>query len=555
MQGDSIPGNATSSSGPPPCKEGCKCKSVKSDVEELGENFPSILVATPEAFFEKAKRNPRGRDVEGTVQLILTDPCEYNYGKCSVRLEYIGNIVSASAKMLKAGGHIFIRTTMFDARPIIQAFRAKMNDVHQSVFTVEDEPILMLMRPEELRQSSGDALTADGRRRIGINGTKTYGVSVLMIHAIKNGAPQTTNPQNCEHTQSLYSAATNVIDGSVEKTGQERGLNLNGATEIVNRYTKGNDTIVDFFSEKGWTAIASVSLKESRIFVGVVSSEEAKNDLETKIADCLIYQTGKKNLTKGMLNDEELKDRMIQVYNDHDYAKWFHPQYGLITWLKVWKTERELPLLTTIPSIVLETIAVKKNNLKFRSRKYVRTPPHDMPNGIGEELARMEAEEPLRSALVADRLYIDGRSPYTKEGLLSVEGGDEGNSLGFISGILLKGDWKENKQALEELGTGLFGFEEYIVKNKYIPIKQSCLITKEGEEELKDLRIIPAKYSPFRYAQFRSGEGNARLRINRDKKIQKEQLQNHLVMEVIQTARIEADEAIVIDITFQIVFT
>jgi len=170
--------------------------------------------------------------------------------------------------------------------------------------------------------------------------------------------------------------------------------------------------------------------------------------------------------------------------------------------------------------------------------------------GIGEEIAQIEAGEALRSTLKSMRLYRDKKSPYTKEGLRSMEKHDKGDSLGYISGVFIKKGWKENKRALSDLGNGMLEYDEYIVENKSIPIAISNLDIREDEnkKEYEDIRFIPAKYCPFRYAEYNNEEGNVQIKCGGNRKVKVEDLGKPHVMEAVMIQKITAGERIVIKI-------
>jgi len=81
-------------------------------------------------------------------------------------------------------------------------------------------------------------------------------------------------------------------------------------------------------------------------------------------------------------------------------------------------------MLSIIPPHVLNHIAVIKNDIRFAQKMCTKVAPQRILKGIGEELARTEGEEPLRSALVSMRLYLD------KEGLCAMNDMLEEHSLG-----------------------------------------------------------------------------------------------------------------------------
>lgn len=312
---------------------------VKNEIIETGTYFPSIVITNPEECVEYFTTNLTNRQLVGKVQMIIADPCEYILKECNVLTEEIGPIVCAGTKLLREGDHIFVKTTMIDAGSIMRAFRAKKDEAGRSVFTVENHPIILTTKPEERRG------------RLGKQGPATVSVTVFLVHAIRNGliskkeAHRNTDIRNHGHTDSVYHAYTNIIDAALEMTKNGYSMSLSGAKEIIDRYSIAEDIIVDLHCGKGWTAVASTCVKEARIFVGCVPNTETKMELEDAATDSLIYQVGQGEVTTGVEFDQDLKTRMIDVYNGHEYDKRYNRTYGLNTWLKRWKHSEKLPML------------------------------------------------------------------------------------------------------------------------------------------------------------------------------------------------------------------
>jgi len=378
-----------------------------------------------------------------------------------------------------------VKTTMLDAGAIMRAFRAKKDNAGQSVFTVENHPVVLAANPEQKRNGPGK------------QGPVTACITVFMVHVIKNGLPSKkeayarTNVRNQGHTNSVYHANTNIIDDALERTETGYNISLAGAKEIIDRYSNKEDYVVDLHCEKGWTAVASTCLEEARVFIGCLPNEAAKERLNDVIANSLIYQVGVGKVTLGMDLDEDLKAQMKSVYDDHEYDRRYNRVYGLKLWTKLWKKEEELPKLGDIPAHILDYVSIMRGDLKFSGKRHGKTAAR-MADGIGGELAQMEAEEPLRWALITFGLFLDKKTPYSKEGLRSIERGQTGQKLGYMSGIFVKGGWKENRKVLQDLGTGLFEYDEYVVENKSIPIEFRT--STSMKTRMKKTLVISASY-------------------------------------------------------------
>jgi len=469
--------------------ENCPCIEAKDDVAHEGVNFPNILVSTTEMFVKKVKNDITKRGVVGKVQLIFTDPYTYTENQAQLKAEDIGLIVMACSDLLQEGGHVFIKTTLQHSSSIAMAFKKAKGGADQEIFTVDEAPFHLMASPQ------------DKRGHIGTDGSTATRITLMYIHAMKLGA-------------------------MTKEEAHERAKTRNYG-ETNSRY--------HFFAEESWIAMACISLKQSRFYVGATTTEEKKNDLDEKLAECPIYQSGQTHMTSGMGFRSALLQRMKEVYNSHNFEERYNPIYGIGTWIETGAAVGSSPRLTTIPDYLLDHICVLRSDPTFASRVIKRKSPNDMGRDIGRTLMCMNAGESLRCALTQNRLYMDNSSPYTKEGLRMGHNGDKGDKLGTTFGIVINGGWEENRKVLKELGRGLFENDEYVVDNVDL--------------ELDDLKFIPSKFCPYRYATFRKTGGNARIRINEGKGIRRKELYQHQKYEVILIEKAIIGEAIIINTT------
>jgi len=118
-----------------------------------------------------------GRLVEGEVQLIISDPYKYEGKQAKLQVGEIESIFRNSAKLLKEGGHIFLKTTLEHASSIIAAFKSEKGDAEQEIFTVDEAAYNVMGSPE------------DQRGRAGNDGPTTNSITVMYVHAMKLGTP------------------------------------------------------------------------------------------------------------------------------------------------------------------------------------------------------------------------------------------------------------------------------------------------------------------------------------------------------------------------------
>jgi len=281
-----------------------------------------------------------------------------------------------------------------------------------------------------------------------------------------------------------------------------------------------------------------ITLTDSRFCIGGVTKKEEKDELDRKLAECMIYQAGQGLFTGNMKYDEEFVDEMKDVYNTHKFDERYNPIYGMGEWIDTKNAVGNLPLLTTIPSYILDLICVIRGN-------------NELATGVmktkSRTLARMNEGEYLRNALSRNGLFLDGESPYSNEGLRVMKGGGPGRVLGFMFGIVINGTWEDNRQILQSLGNGLFEYDEQAVKEKSISLRNVFVIKNTIDHELYDLKFIPAKFCPFRYARFTKTGGNTRVKINGVGRIGRKDLYIHKKYEVILTAEIPDNGTLILE--------
>jgi len=525
-----------------PCPPNCQCADLKIDVENEGTNFPQLLVTTTSNFMESMKKI-KSRRIEGEVQLVLTNPYTQLGDQAVLEQENIGNIVQSCNTLLRPGGHVFLKTTPEHIDTVMKAFKTAKGPAEQVVFTVDAAPYIIMTSPN------------DQRGRTGYDGPTFKSVTLMYVHATKLGsltlpaAHERAKTRNRGHTDSKYHSSTNVLDAALEMRSHGYEVSLKGAKEIVDRYSGDNDIVIDFCADNSWTAMACISLKQSRLYIGGVPTEAAKDELTQKLAECIIYQAGQEYVTTNMNYLDESITKMVGVYNSHKYADRYNPVYGLGEWIGMHDNVGSLPMLSTIPTYLFDHISVIQSNPIFSSHRHTGVSPNAMRKATGRLLAPMEAGEILRVAASRLRLYMDSNSQYTKDGLRTLYRGMKGHVIGTLFGVVINGGWKENKKELQGLGNGLFEFDEYVTEEKYFPLNKVFRARNAVDQELDDLRFIPSKFCPFRYAKFTKKGGNTYIRVNGDAKILKKDIHLYQNYEVVQTKIINKDDAIVINVS------
>jgi len=505
---------------PVTCNADCPCRNVKKRIEEEGYLFPCLFECEDVCeFMDKLSKDledktPYGDKIPENVQLVFTNSIPENL-RSHVRTPFETNrIVRACAQLMREGGHIFLRTTACKFDEYKAAFTAHEDASGRATFKVDPSAYILTAKPEDQATQTDDS------------GPTHIDITIQMMHAVKIGKLEPEQVLKKVDLKSKgfvagrFAACTNVMDGAVARTTQGYAISLNGAKEIVSRYSKSGDIVLDFWADRSWTAEACISLPEARMCIGGVENTAGKEKLTTKLTDRIIYQSGEKLMTRGMEFGQDLIDANVDIYNTHRYKSRFGPDYGIEVLIFGNPEMHRFPLLTSLPMFLLRHMMVIHRNPAFTDRTNGTRSPSNMKSGLGLKMARTDPEEILRVALSNEGLWLDDTNTFTKKGLRTATRLDKGHYLGHMTGIIIKGGWRENREAFESLGNGLFEFDEATVNDKRICITKYI---KDDPEDMdlineadEDIYLIPAKYSPFRYAKFVDFGGNVRIPFKKE---------------------------------------
>jgi len=468
------------------------------------------------------------------VQLIFTNPNVH--GDTSLNTDTVSSIVNTSAKLLREGGHAFIQVSPMQLAQYIQVFRSHGNG---RTFEVAEYPFVFIPTPMQERGKWG--------RRDSF----AIPITVFMVYVQKKtgaGRISTATKQPdirwFGNIDSKYHACTNVVDGSLVPSGSRYGVGVSGISEILDRYTEADDYVVDFFCNRAWAPMACVTADYSRLFIGAASSEKIVEEIEVKCSNSLIYQVGKNKMTKGMNFHTNLQSEMVELYKSHDYAKRFHSSYGLADWLTANSSGSFLPRLSTIPSHLLDLLAIMRSDSRIRDSKATRMSPSAMEPELQKLLSETDPGELLRNAASGVKLTFANVNQLPIGNLRPLDVIRQGANMGAFFGLVFRGGWDDNKEDIEKFGKGAFEFDEYTIKNKSIRI--TGFIEGKDGETTGDVYISAGKHCPFRYARFVKKGANAKFVINRGSRAKMREVTDSVIVYVYATKNISSSEDVCI---------
>jgi len=518
------------------CGPTCGCHRTKKAIANSGDMFPrTVVYERVGQFLAQLRLDGIEPTVPEHTQLIFTSVNNTSSTKFDV-----SRIIRMCTKLIQPGGHIFLRMSPEKFDIYKKEFEGHSQSSMESSFTIDPTPYYIIARPE------------DEQKKRGKSGPVSIDVTVQMLHLMRNtGAPraealENTDIENQGHTRSKYRACTNVMDDGLERENGKYGISIRGTREIIERYTKGGDIVVDFWANESHTAAACISLPEARICIGGMEDKAKKKKLEGELADRIIYHAGKGSIAEGMGYDDALIDEMKDIYETHLYERRFHKNFGLDPVIAPFMGVEKFPILSSIPLYLLQCIAISASDTSILTRMDDTTSPNKVISGVGRIIAQSDGEEMMRAELLRLTLNIIPIDTQMTMGLISMIAREDNFMIGNIYGVVIKGGWEENHEALESLGNSIFEYDEDTVETKRIPLK-SFLVEEEGEETA-DMYLVPAKYCAFRYAEFVQGGGNAKIRSRNSTKIRIGKIHLYFNLEIVLTQVIEKDESIIIKI-------
>lgn len=285
-----------SSAGPSrKCPPTCTCPDAISAEDEILKEMSHSFRAHCcrfDGFNEAEDFCAGGVPVGGRVQLVLTDP-PFNYRRerreddswydsiSADEMEEVGVLMS---ELLRPGGHALIYTSPLQFsewhRILAKTQFEEEDGGSGTAFHVDAEPLIIVRQPGHYKTNPT------------VKSTALAGVCDYLVHLTRVGETLEVSHGMVDYRPQGYVASrhtgwTNVIDNLERLPPNEKVMKPNGnplrkeqksrasLMELISRFSKPGDIVVDLFSGTFSTAAACIDLPGPRSFVGCEMDEEA----------------------------------------------------------------------------------------------------------------------------------------------------------------------------------------------------------------------------------------------------------------------------------------
>ena len=371
----SDPVGAASGAGTAKCPPSCTCpEAVAAEDSILSGVLQHVRVhcCSFEGFMD-AEDVTAPEAIEGTAQLVLSDP-PFNYRRENERdnswydslseddMKNVGGII---ADLLRKGGHGILFTSPIQFSTWYKILCATVfeeeDGSHSKAFNVDPEPIVMVRYPGHYKN--------DPSRKT----TMLQGICDYAIHMTRTG--ETTershrmvdyNPQG--FVSSRHKGWTNVIDNMERLTPGEKVRGLDGSIlrneqkaraglmELISRFSRPGDVVVDLFAGTFSTAAACLELPKPRVFAGCELDDEAVQlGKRHSIIPVLV-----RRIQEGGISCSDEVRQHANFLMDHR-----NPYASFRIHDPSWMPPPGLPAYQTVPSHLLNFLATASGYSKF----------------------------------------------------------------------------------------------------------------------------------------------------------------------------------------------
>lgn len=591
-------------------EEECDCDRLRDDVQSLILRHVTISDVAMNDFFKETENDPDNPSLENKVQLILADP-PYNTRRQQGRAnsDYdtlhrkdMPRAVDLCARILRPGGHIvlFCSIEQFSSwRKHFQQHKSKTFDT--PTFHVTMTPLVFI--PEQGAVSRAPyhrKLTHSNITEFAVHAAKplvqgTMAQAVSMVSWKQHGYVHSTQPAHYNVVDgvprlaqgellplSLLSAPSKAIQGGdgggdgdnddddevrdfdkVDDDGnvtKKRGLlrpeqkSLALCMELIERYSKPGDTVVDFFAGTCTTAVACLSVHGARTFFGCDIDKTVVNRGRTRVLNAFINNAVNGHVPTGIEVTDALLEKMKTLVKRNKYD--VNSRQGALSGsmqqiVPAAPQFAHLPRMQRIPEYILHFLAGEHHDTRFCNNIVSATTPDNWEKELFGTLS-MSNVRTLRS-IAAGRAMILVREPsrlgdFAGQGVIAMTQIVKNSHIGSAFGTLFYNTWAEttgSSNLFYNLGR-LYGVKRNEFKVRRIPLLgQGSALHAANDTRIPSVYLVPTRFCPFAYARKGDAEHcNAVYRVRSPARVTIDLITSPDHVQVIATKDISAGEEI-----------
>ena len=454
--------------GPTPPSSPQQVEQSVETVLEAMEPFAQLVSSDFESFMDAYEtifhKQP---DLAGQVQLILTDPPynirnENNFSNSSYDLltkDQMRGVVDLVYELLRPGGHaiIFCSIQQFTRWERLFCARRSDEDDESPAFSVDKVPLTIVKHPSVYTSFPGVASCA-------LSSSSEYAV-----HLKKNGLPYRKEAEMVDYrvqnfVSSSFPATKNVINnvqrllpgeqvripnedgsGTVPLRSEQKSLAL--LKELIARFSKPGDFVVDLFSGTFSTAVAAFTLPQHRRFAGCeldsTCFEHAKLRAVQQFSQVLLGKATDIKVPQAILDAAVLVRQSVKENNSNSR----------------WKPPSGYPPYQKFPLHILSALSSTSND--HSSLLQLLNRPFQDWSRYHQGLLQQVHTDTLRLADSTSAQVFLARSTIKHSraglGVFAARTFHEGELVGYYNGTLVYHDLRKRKEKMKTYGEGVLG--------------------------------------------------------------------------------------------------
>lgn len=515
------------------CKDNCACSTVLETLRSEVMNGYCTLVRSD---FKSIVKSLKAAEVDlrdHSVQLLLTDPPRNllrALGSETPKYEQLErhdmqDMAHLAFRLLKPGGHVVLFCSAMLFADWQKAFaRFKIPQSREKAFLVESSPLIFL--PQK-RYGVGERTS---------NAWLHDNISEFALHAVRCLEEESEPTEKAQltphgHVHSRYQPSMNIMDNVPAVTDSEiifqPPINFQSAAsraklragqksvslfrELVCRYSKPEDLVLDPFAGTFTTAEACLSVEEPRRFLG---GDSDFNCVKAGSRRCLhaVLRRAMHNRSdnNSFFNvSDDVRDAAALYYDRHLREQ---DRRNLISSDISPKSlalpSEDIPYTQLLPDSVRANIACRLQKTIFMTETLAKKSPDKWPRSSYTDII-LASPANLRAAECARFSIIPTKEDY----LAAFNGKEKGDILGHYYGTLVYVNLRHEPGKNVIYGGGIHQVDRDTFKSLAISILPKNTEIWFRTLALKDIFIVPATYCPFRFARFSQNddETNATL--------------------------------------------
>ena len=517
----------------------CECESIRDEIQTVIDDKFAIFECGANSFISVCSEDPGAATIVGSVQLVLTDP-PYNVRRTSNKKnsdhdclgeDGMDEVVKTCVKLLRPGGHVVIFCS-HQQFPIWEEKLTEKKEVGSETaraFSVSSVPLVFI--PEKC-----------GRRGMPYRVNVTHrGITECAVHAVRTGMSKEEGVKMVEwiphgHVVQTHPVYFNVVDnvpglGRGERIG--RGMYADGEEEavsngdcmvrpeqksvklfmeLIKRYSRGGDVVVDLFGGTFTTAAACASLTDYRRFYGCDNDDFCVRVGRIRTLNAFVVSYVRDGFKNGIVVPEGGMGKMRKLLEKNKYNIGGNVPLtsGGRFQSNSCEAQRVLNRTQVLPSVVLTYLANELDDHRYVRPPFCNTPP-DMWDKVHFGRLNELCGKEVRKMLAASSGLIVGEGRNVHVGKIF----SKGALVGAVGGTVVYGAWKDSvgNGTARALSLGMFGCSMEAYTGSRISVLAMNTRFEDRGVCVRKMYLVPNEMYPLARVRISATGYNAEIRV------------------------------------------